>query len=502
MSRHMRRSAGTLGTQVVRAAVWNAVGTLSARMATLVTGIVAARLLAPSDYAVGGTALAVAGLLTVITAGGFAQALVQCPLLSELACHTVFWFMSITGFGMTLLGVVSAPVLARFYGQPALVPVLCMMSVGLSVSMVGAVPNALLQRTMRFREINAIAILTSILSACVAIAIACLGGGFWALVTPMMGTWTVGTIGAIMLSRYRPRLRFSWGEFKAVSSFGFSVLASGVLQYLADNGDYLVLGRFWNAVDFGYYYFAFERSRRPVYLVLSQLNSALFPALSRVQDDPDRLRRAFLTGTRQICLIVFPLYVHLIILADWLVPWLFGRQWEPAVPAFRVFASFAFLRALAALVPSTLLAIGRPQALARFNLFRVVVILPVLLGLGLAGAGVLTASMVLVSIWAVQLPFLIMYLYRTIGIRIQEVSGSVARLAIAAGAMAATAVAIRVAGQQTNLPSFMVIGATVVSSSLLFIALTWRQLLELWQKLTSAFGLPRVAKAAADWPAR
>ncbi|QLQ08353.1 MAG: oligosaccharide flippase family protein [Anaerolineae bacterium] len=111
----------------------------------------------------------------------------------------------------------------------------------------------------------------------------------------------------------------------------------------------------------------------------------MFPAFSKIQDDRERLRRAYLRGTRLVTLIVFPLHVLLVGLADPLVPWLFGPQWQPAVPVFQVFAAYGFVRGLAALTVPSLLAINYAQAIFFFNLFRVAVTVPALLYLGFNG---------------------------------------------------------------------------------------------------------------------
>ena len=147
------------------------------------------------------------------------------------------------------------------------------------------------------------------------------------------------------------------------------MLGGSVLNYFGDNSDYLIMGRFWPPVAFGQYYFAFERARQPFYLIISQVGGVVYPAFSRVQHDLDRIRRAYLRGTRLLWLATFPAYVLLIGLAEPLVPWVFGQQWRPSVPAFQAFAAFCFVQTFGALVSAPLLALNYAHVNFYFNAF-------------------------------------------------------------------------------------------------------------------------------------
>ncbi len=478
----------SLTTQVVRGAAWNVVGAVAQKGLVLGATIIVARLLSPSDYAVAGLATAVMGIFVTLSAQGFTQALVQRQDLTELTCHSVFWLMAVAGLGVGGLTLASAPWLARFYNQPALAPVMWVLAAGLVSSMIGAVPNALLQRAMRFREINVIGMAGGVLSALLGIGFAWLGYGYWALIMPVVGTALFIAVCAFWLSGYRPAWAFRWSELGKVSTFGASLLGSNLVQYFADTGDSLIMGRFWSPADFGRYRFAYERSRQPFDLVLAQIHNVTFPAFSRIQDDLERLRQAFLQGTYSMCLVIFPLHVLIIGLADPLVPWIFGEQWHPAVPALQVFAAYAFVRGVASLVSAGLLAINRVQANLAFNVFRVVATLPTLLYLGFSGAGILTTSIVLVIIWGVQAPFLIGYLYKQIHLSWAESWRSLRSLVGTTAVMGLVLVASRLVAEAAAWPTWIMIVVSTILPSIVFVLLARRPLSETVQQVRTALG--------------
>jgi len=476
----------SLGVSIIRSAAWNVVGTVVKQGITIGATVIVARLLSPGDYAIGGLAISVMGLFAALTGQGFAQALVQRKDLSDITCHSVFWPMAISGIALTGLAVTLAPWLARFYDQPALIPVIWALSVGLAFGMVGAVPNALLQRAMRFREINVIGIAGGLVSAGLGIGAAALGFGYWALIAPVIGSMVAVAIGAFGLSGYRPRLVFSWVEFKTVVAFGLSLLGSNLLLYVDDYSDRLILGRFWTAEAFGYYYFALERSRQPFSLIMGQLSAVIFPAFSAIQDDYVRLRRAVIFGTHRFCLIVFPLYVLLVVLADPALPWLFGQQWRPAIPIFQIFAAFSFARGFAALVPGTYLAIGRPQAHLIFNIFRVGLILPTLIYLGFRGTNALITSITLCVIWLVQLPFFVGYLFQQIRVELRDVWWVFKWLLLATAIMYVVALSSRAVLNTLGWSSLAVISVSSIVSLSVFAVLMRGDLLNMVHQIRGA----------------
>ena len=145
---------GSLAWLTARGFAWNVFGAGISQALALVATVVIARWLTPVDYAIGGLALAAVGLFQVLTANGFAGALVRLRDLTPLTCHTVFWPVAATGGLLALAVVVCAPLLADFYVRPEIVRVLPVLAVGLFASALGGVPQALLQRAMRFRAMS------------------------------------------------------------------------------------------------------------------------------------------------------------------------------------------------------------------------------------------------------------------------------------------------------------------------------------------------------------
>jgi O-antigen/teichoic acid export membrane protein len=278
---------------------------------------------------------------------------------------------------------------------------------------------------MRFREINVVTTVGAVLSAGLGIGLAVAGLGYWALIVPVAGGLAWQAVGSFFYARYRPRHGFDAAAFRRVRTFGVVILLGGILRYASDNADYAIMGKYWSeavrgADLLGLYYFAFEWAQRPFLLVMAQLRSVMFPALSSLQRDASALKDMFLKATHTVSLLLLPLHVFMIGLADPVVPWVFGSQWTAAVPVFQAFAAFGFIRTVASFVPSGLLAVDRPEVSLYFSIFRIAVVLPALFLLGSGGAGIMTTAMVLVAIWYLQTPVYLVMALRILDIRMRD----------------------------------------------------------------------------------
>ena len=133
--------------------------------------------------------------------------------------------------------------------------------------------------------------------------------------------------------------------------FGGTITLNNVVCYIAYNADKVLLGRFWGADALGIYGRAYQLINLPTENLNSTLGIVAFPALSRVQHDPKRLRRYFLQGYSLILAITVPITIECALFSDDVIRVALGPQWSAAAKIFRLLAptilAFAILNPLA-----------------------------------------------------------------------------------------------------------------------------------------------------------
>jgi O-antigen/teichoic acid export membrane protein len=118
-----------------------------------------------------------------------------------------------------------------------------------------------------------------------------------------------------------------------------------------------------------------------------------------VQDDVSALRRGYLRLLEVIAFVNFPVLLGIAAIAPNMMPVVFGKSWEPAVPLVQLLAIVSLLRATGNPVGALLLARGRADWGFYWNIVHLLLHAPALL----AGAYWLGAQGVALSLLLLQM---------------------------------------------------------------------------------------------------
>ena len=215
--------ADSLKQKTIKGVSWSFVEQILTRGVNFVIGIILARLLSPTDYGLVGMMGIFIAISQIFIDGGLTNALIREKDAREEDYSTVFFFNLILGVLFYFLLFFTAPVIAHFYVQPLLKPLLRVMSLILVIGPLGAVQGTMLTKKVDFRTKFIISILASLLSGALGIFCAMKGLGPWALIAQTLTATFVFTLLTIVFVRWMPHFRFPWppskGSFPIVPSF-------------------------------------------------------------------------------------------------------------------------------------------------------------------------------------------------------------------------------------------------------------------------------------------
>jgi O-antigen/teichoic acid export membrane protein len=259
---------------------------------------------------------------------------------------------------------------------------------------------------MDFRSLEIRQMVAALAGAGAAVAIAVSGGGAWAIIGQQVVVVAVATILMWVVTPWRPTATFSRESLADLGTFGGHVFGSRLILYLNRNADNLLIGRVLGPSALGAYSLAYNVILMPFSQVAGPLEQLLYPAFSRLQDERERLRVAFLRVNRLIALVNMPVLLGLAVLADVFVPAVLGERWEDAVPVIQILAAVGLVQSLQALNGSVLQALDRPSWLLRYSIvFTVVTVAAFAVGVnfGIVGVavGLAVASVFLEPLYAV-----------------------------------------------------------------------------------------------------
>ncbi|MEO6056687.1 MAG: lipopolysaccharide biosynthesis protein, partial [Gemmatimonadales bacterium] len=333
----MNTDRQSLTQRTLHGLLWMGSGKAAYTLLQLVVLGLLGRLISPQQFGIVSAALVVTGLSSIVSNLGLGPAIVQRPTLERRHLDTAFTTSLGLGIGLGAVIWLAAPLAADLMRMERMTAVLRALAWVFPLQALGTVAASILARDLEFSWLAARDVVTYGLGyGVVGIGTALLGWGVWALVAAEIVQATLKS--ALLLAKHPPSrgLTFDRGAFKDLAYFGGGFTVARLANYAAVYGDNVVTGRFLGPAALGYYSRAYSLMSGPAYAFGAVLDSVLFPAMAKVQDDPRRLAKAYLRAVGLIALLVLPLSAALILVAPELIRIALGPDWTAAVAPFQV----------------------------------------------------------------------------------------------------------------------------------------------------------------------
>lgn len=321
-----------LRKRVQRGLIWTIADSWGRQLLGLAVFVVIARLVSETDIGLVALAAVFVAFAQIFVDQGLSDALVQRRQLSRGHIDTAFWISMGVGVGLALAGVLLAIPIARSVGEPTLQPILQVLSLSFVLTALSSVQIGLLRRELAFRSLALRTLLATAGGGVVGIAMALQGYGAWALVGQQLAQAALSVAMLWRVSPWRPGRNVSSAHFRQLFGYSRNVVGSDILSFLARNADNFLIGAVIGTGPLGIYAVGYRILDASNSLLIGLSRRIAFPALSRLQHEPARMKRAFFRVSRLSGVLYIPAFVGLALVAQELVVVLFGRRWEEAGP--------------------------------------------------------------------------------------------------------------------------------------------------------------------------
>jgi O-antigen/teichoic acid export membrane protein len=362
--------------------------------------MILARLLGPGEFGLVGMVTAFTGALNLFRDFGLSSAAIQRSVVSEEQLSTLFWINCLVGAFLAAMSIALAPAVAKFYHEPRLFWVTVALAAGFVFNAAGVQHSARLQREMRFTSMAVTNTLALVLSTVVAIGLAESGYGYWALVGMSLVYPLASTIGLWFAAGWVPGLPQRRIGLRSMIRFGGTITLNGFVVYIAYNLEKVLLGRFWGVDAIGSYGRAYQLANIPTDNLNSAVGEVAFSALSRLQDQPQRLRSYFLKGYSVVLTLTLPITLLSAIFAPDAISVLLGAKWSESAPVFRLLAPTILIFGMINPFSWLLFSIGKVERSFKIALvIAPLVISGYLVGLPYGPKGVALGYSVAMALW-------------------------------------------------------------------------------------------------------
>ena len=363
----------------INGVIWSAIERFSVQGVSFLLSIVIARLVTPGEYGLIAMLAIFMAIAQTFIDSGFGNALIQKKDRDEVDYSTVFYFNIAVSSILYVVLYFCAPLISRFYNEPELTAVTRWIGLNLIFISFSTVQRTRLNIDLNFKLQAKISLAAVIVSGLVGIVLAYHGFGVWALVFQSLSNNLLVTILLWISAKWHPLLTFSVSSFKRLFSFGSKLLASGLLHTIYLNLYSLVIGKFYNAADVGFYNRAYTISQYPSTNIVMIMTRAMYPVQCAHQDDDQWLVNNFLSYLRMACFIVFPLMTLLAVIAKPLVLIVLTEKWLPAAELISIL-SIAYMWYPVMVINNQILNVkGRSDLFLRLEIIKKIIALAILL---------------------------------------------------------------------------------------------------------------------------
>lgn len=350
------------------------------RTVNFFSGIVIARLLTPLDFGLMNLATTFSNLVMAVGNIGVGHFLIYQPKEEQDHLTAGFWLSVVASLGLFLIQVIIAPVVATFYGNPVVAPLMIVLGISFFlIAPLGGIHQALLQKRMEYRRLIIPQLVMTLVGTVLTIVLAALGWGVWSLALPGLAAFPLGVMMTWKMCDFRPSLRFHQEHWRKIFRYGRNILGSELVTFVNNNADYILIGKLLGATLLGLYSFAYAQSMMVVSLLMGVFSQVVFPIFARLQDRRDELQAAYFRFLRLATAAMIPLTLLQMIAADEFIRVVYSAKWAEAVTPFRFLLLYALGRSLALGARELLNAVGRPDlgltySLAMAPIFTVAVV--------------------------------------------------------------------------------------------------------------------------------
>lgn len=301
-------------------------------------GAILARLLTPDEFGIVAIVTVFISFFNLLSNIGLGPAVVQFKELTDKDIESIFSFSLLFGLTLSIIFYFSAPLIASFYDKSELINLSRLMALAILFQALRIVPNALLLKKLKFKEIGITSVAVHFISGSIAILLAYLEFSYYALVLESIISGLLIFSIYFYLSPIKITFKVNFATLRKIAKYSTFQFFFNFINYFSRNADNLLIGKFFNTSALGFYDKAYRLMMMPVQNLTHVITPVLHPVLSNYQNDKNIIYNAYYKVVKILSSVGLPLSVFLYFSASEIITIIYGPQWYQSIPVFQLLA--------------------------------------------------------------------------------------------------------------------------------------------------------------------
>lgn len=303
-----------------------------------IVSVILARILSPDEFGTIGLITIFITIANTFVQSGFATALIQKKDVRDDDYSSVMWISLAFAAVMYMILYFAAPFISDYYGIPLLVSLIRVTGIILFPGALVSIQTSFIARNMQFRKLFIGSLAAVILSGAAAIILANNNAGVWALSVQQIIYYFAMMFVMLFLISWKPKFIIALDRVKELFSFGWKLLAAGLIDTIWTNVYGLIIGKKFSTAELGGYNRADQFPKLIAANLGAALQSVMLPVYSTIQDDKSDLKKMLQSTIRYSSFILIPMMAGIAAVAKPLVSVLLTDKWLFCVPYLQILA--------------------------------------------------------------------------------------------------------------------------------------------------------------------
>lgn len=347
---------------ILTSAVWVYGRVIFIQLLNLVTIAILARLLDPKAFGVVALTLIIFSFSKVFVINGVNQFVIydRSEGYKERQ-NSAFWLAVLVGIIVMIVGMLLAHPIAVWYEEPYLKIVLSVLLIGLPFEAALGISDAIINKVLRFKEVEIRDSILFTIASSIAIMLALLGYGLWALILPNLLILPIRLFFSFKISKWIPKLHILWEDVRKIIKYTVHIIGSSITTFFISEGDSLLVGKILGLTTLGIYNIAWRSSNLIIRIFVNTANRLIFPWLNNSAEDMNRFIHAINRVLSTFSFFIFPLLWLMIVVAEDFIYIVYGPKWDAAVLPLQILIIYAIRYSIGAPVGLSFKVLGRPD---------------------------------------------------------------------------------------------------------------------------------------------
>jgi O-antigen/teichoic acid export membrane protein len=375
--------------------LWVSLDLVMVRGMAFATSIYLTYLLRPEEFGLIGMTAVFIAIGNVLVDSGLSESLIRTKEDSNIQYCSVFYVNVSLGLLIYLVFFFLSPLIADFFDQQRLTKIIRIYSLSFVFTSFSMIHLTRLIKKMRFKRITALSLPGAIFGSAAGISLGYMGYGVWSIVAMYLVTQALQVLMVWTFSDWRPKFLFSRKEVEKHINFGYKLLIAGVINALFNNIYNVVIGKFFFVKNLGYYERSYAFSHQPVTILSSIINKVAYPTMATIQDNKEKMAKVYKNLFQVSFFLITPVIAIVIAISENLFEVVFGNNWLPAVPYFKILCVAAIFYPINSFNLNVLKVFGKTNWFLKLEIIKkLVVALGVTIGVFFGILGLLYSAVI------------------------------------------------------------------------------------------------------------